>query len=86
MTNWKTSLVGFGILVLGVVLLALSKITWEQLLLYIALFGLSSLTKDFNVHGGTVPQATPPAVQAETIKEGKVLECKQDAEKCAEKK
>jgi hypothetical protein len=45
---------------------------------------LGVVAKQYNVHGGTVPQATPLAVQAETLKEGIVLACKQDVAKCDE--
>jgi len=40
-----------------------------------AFLGLSA--KQFNVHGGTVAQATPPAVQVQTEVEGKELVAKE---------
>ena len=75
MKSWKTSLSGL-LMAIGAALVKSDDHTITiigQILLIIGplLLGLSA--KDSNVHGGTVAQATPLAVQVEMVKEGAVL-------------
>jgi hypothetical protein len=49
-----------------------------------ALLGL--VAKQYNVHGGTVAQATPAAVQEKMKEEGAELDCKNDPASCLDKK
>ena len=52
LNNWQTSLIGIVALVIGAVLLALSKITWDQFLIFLGVFGIGMTAKDHNVTGG----------------------------------
>ena len=75
MKSWKTSLSGL-LTAIGAALAQSDDHTVRiigQILLIIGplLMGLSA--KDHDVHGGTVAQATPLAVQVEMAKEGDVL-------------
>ena len=80
-TSWRTSCVGLALIFLaigGMALAGLDKLTAGVLITA----GLGFLSaKDYNVHGGTVPQATPPAVQAQAEAAGVVLVAKTEADK-----
>ena len=85
MTNWMPTVAGL-FAALGGLLSSNENPTVKTIGIVMAAIGTALLglsAKQYNVHGGTVAQATPPVVQAETLAEGKVLECKQDAAKCA---
>lgn len=87
MKNWKTTLAGL-LGTIGAALIVVDDPTVKAIGAFMValspvLLGLAA--KDSNVHGGTVVQATPSKVQAETLAEGKVLDCKQDAAKCETK-
>jgi hypothetical protein len=78
MTNWKTTVASI-IAAIGVGFTQSSDPTLKAIgtiltCLGTVLFGL--VAKDFNVHGGTVAQGTPPLVQAESLSEGKQMEVK----------
>jgi hypothetical protein len=62
LNNWQTSLIGILALVVGGALLYFGKITWEQFLTFLAIGGIGLRAKDFNVTGGSIPQASPPGV------------------------
>jgi hypothetical protein len=83
MTNWMPTLAGF-LAALGPLLVVIDpslRIVGGVIgAVGVALLGIVS--KQYNVHGGTVPQATPPKVQAETLKEGVALACKEDSSEC----
>lgn len=85
MTNWMPTVAGF-LAAFGVLLTQITDPPWVKTVGMIlgaagtALLGL--VAKQYNVHGGTVAQATPPAVQAETVKEGVALACKDDPKGC----
>lgn len=86
MTNWMPTVAGL-IAAIGVGLVATGEERLHLIGVIMSVVGTAALgvvAKQYNVHGGTIPQATPPTVQAESAKEGIVLECKQDAAKCAE--
>ena len=81
MVSWKTSLIGLVLIILGLVGMAfagLDKVTGGALITT----GLGFLAaKDYNVHGGTVAQATPPAIQELTKVEGEAMVAKTEADK-----
>lgn len=56
LSNWKTSAIGIAALVIGAALFFTGKITWDQFLFFIGLFGLGLTAKDHNVTGGTRQQ------------------------------
>ncbi len=70
--NWKTTVSGI-VTALGVALTQMSDPTLHAI--GVILTGIGSLligltAKDHDVHGGTVAQATPPLVQAQSLAEG----------------
>ena len=77
MVNWMTTLAGF-LAAFGVLLSQITDPPWIKTVGLIAgaagtaLLGLTA--KQYNVHGGTVSQATPPIVQEETLEKGIALE------------
>ncbi len=46
--SWITTGIGVVALVAGSVLLYLGKITWDQYVAFLALFGIGTAAKDFN--------------------------------------
>ena len=50
--NWKTSAIGIVVLLVGAGLLFTGKITWEQFLLFLSVFGVGIAAKDHDAHGG----------------------------------
>lgn len=50
--NWQTSLIGIAALVVGGALLYFGKITWDQFLIFLGIFGLGMTAKDHNMSGG----------------------------------
>jgi fructose-1-phosphate kinase PfkB-like protein len=72
MINWKTTVSGI-VAALGVALTQINDPIIHAIGVILSGVGalLVSLTaKDYNVHGGTVAQATPPAVQASSEAQG----------------
>ena len=72
MTSWKTSLGGI-ILALGGIFTQQTDHTLQLIGAVLSAVGallLGLAAKDSNVHGGTVAQATPPAVQEQMKAEG----------------
>ena len=75
MKSWKTTL-GGAITAIGAALMQNDDPTLKAaggILIVIGPLILGGFSKDSNVHGGTVPQATPPNVQTETLKEGREM-------------
>ena len=74
MTNWMPTVAGF-LAAFGVLLTQITDPPWVKTVGMImgaagtALLGL--VAKQYNVHGGTKAQATPPAVQEKSLEEGK---------------
>lgn len=56
MNNWQTSIIGIVALVIGAVLLYMGKISWDQFIIFLGIFGLGMAAKDHNVTGGTREQ------------------------------
>ncbi len=56
LSNWQTSLIGIMALVVGGILFFTGKITWDQFLIFLGVFGLGMTAKDHNVTGGTKEQ------------------------------
>ncbi len=56
MNNWQTSIIGIIALVIGAVLLYMGKISWDQFIIFLGIFGLGMAAKDHNVTGGTREQ------------------------------
>jgi membrane-bound ClpP family serine protease len=72
MTNWKTSAVGIILIILGMVGIKFSCVDAVAGGAIITA-GLGFLAaKDFNVHGGTVPQGTPSKVEEKSQSMGQV--------------
>ena len=83
MKSWKTTVSGL-ITAIGAALMQNDDATLKligQILIVLGpiLFGLSA--KDAQVHGGTIAQATPAAVQVQTAVEGAELTAKTEADK-----
>lgn len=57
MKNWKTSIAGA---VAAALSLFANGTGWKQCLVALGMLLLGLVSKDANVTGGTVPQATPP--------------------------
>lgn len=51
LASWKTGLIGVVALVVGAALLYTGKITWDQFLAFLAIFGIGVAAKDHNVTG-----------------------------------
>ena len=87
MVNWMPTVAGF-LAAFGVMLTQITDPPWVKTVGMIlgaagtALLGL--VAKQYNVHGGTVPQATPPSVQEQTKLEGIALVATQAADKAKE--
>ena len=86
MTNWMTTAAGF-LAALGPLLVMIdpSLRVAGGIVGAVGLALLGVVSKQYNVHGGTVVQATPSEVQAETLLEGKVLDCKNAGVPCDDK-
>jgi hypothetical protein len=54
--SWQTTLIGCVALVVGGYLLYAGRITWDQFLLFLSVFGIGLTAKDHNVTGGTIEQ------------------------------
>lgn len=52
-TSWMTTVIGVIALVVGGYLVATGKITWDQFLAFLAIFGIGVAAKDHNVTGGS---------------------------------
>ena len=72
MTNWMPTVAGL-LAAIGGALTQMDNPTIKSIGTIMAAVGtilLGLVAKQFNVHGGTVAQATPPAVQEQTLVEG----------------
>lgn len=75
MKNWMPTVAGL-LAAIGAGLVAVNEPQLRLPGIILNVIGTAMLgivAKQYNVHGGTVAQATPPAVQAETVKEGKAM-------------
>ena len=82
MKSWKTTISGLAaIIVAGCV--SLKYITPDMGVIILGVIAgiLGFVSKDNNVHGGTVAQATPPTVQVQTLTEGRVMVAKEESDK-----
>jgi hypothetical protein len=78
MTNWMPTVAGF-FAALGGLLSAFDDPTVKligQIMTAVGVALLGLVAKQYNVHGGTVAQATPAAVQEQMKEEGAVLDVK----------
>jgi hypothetical protein len=74
--SWKTTLAGI-VTAIGAGLSQTDDPTLKiigQILMVLGPIIFGVVAKDSNVHGGTVPQGTPLAVQAEMMKEGREMQ------------
>jgi hypothetical protein len=85
--NWMPTVAGL-IAAIGAGLVAANEPSLHLIGVILSVVGtalLGFVAKQYNVHGGTVAQATPPSVQAKSAIEGVALvaeACKKDPEKC----
>ena len=73
MKNWMPTVAGL-LAAIGAGLVAVNEPELRLPGIILNVIGTAMLgvvAKQYNVHGGTVAQATPPAVQAEIVREGK---------------
>lgn len=47
-TSWMTTVIGVVALIVGGYLVMTGKITWDQFLAFLAIFGIGVTAKDFN--------------------------------------
>ena len=84
MTNWMPTVGGF-LAAFGGLLTQVDDPHWVKVAgIIIGAAGMAFLglvAKQFNVHGGTVAQATPPTVQVQTLTEGRVMVAKEESDK-----
>ena len=80
MTNWMPTVAGL-LAAIGGILSGNADPTIKTIGMVVAAIGtalLGLVAKQYNVHGGTVAQATPPAVQVQMAVEGAALAAKTD--------
>ena len=84
MVNWMPTVAGL-LAAIGMGFVASGEQELHLIGVILSVVGTAMLgivSKQFNVHGGTVAQATPAAIQAKMKEEGQELDCKKDPEKC----